>query len=191
MKFKRIFGDNFDYKLLAVCYPEDKIGKKNVDIFRKKMREWNDTYYLYDFFSQNYTDLQHPCWGGLTIDDAIDKVLDEAQDFEAELKAIETKQPGYENVPLNEIFKNLHKDEFLLRASNSMQKKAKPYFPNPMLRFYAIELDGCFIITGGAIKLIEKMEGIYFENEVRKLKQLQEYFRIEQIVSKEGLFEDL
>jgi hypothetical protein len=135
--------------------------------------------------------LQHPCWGGLTIDDAVDKILDEAQDFEAELKAIETKKPGYENVPLNEIFKNLHKDEFLLRASNWMEKKAKPNFYNPMLRFYAIEFDGCFIITGGAIKLIEKMEGIYFENEVRKLKQLQEYLRIEQIVSKEGLFEDL
>jgi len=57
-----------------------------------------------------------------------------------------------------------------------------------MLRVYAIELDeGCFVITGGAIKLTPQMTTNELINEKNRIEQVQEYLKLSGISDKAGL----
>ena len=100
--------------LWAACYPEDdgENGKPR-SVFSKLFECWNDRSYLLDFFKKNKSDLTSPFWNGLSISEAIDQVVDEALDFENELKHIELQLPGYENYTLQDIFHQLHKHELV------------------------------------------------------------------------------
>jgi hypothetical protein len=76
-----------------------------------------------------------------------------------------------------------------LNWNNEQHRKGKPDFSKPMIRLYAIELsDGTNVITGGAIKLTEKMIGDEFDIEMKNLNRVQVYLEREGINSKEGLF---
>ena len=70
--------------LWAVIYPEH--GEDASNIFKQLFDLWNDTQYLQNFFISNQKDLLNPIWKGISISDAVDQVLDEAEDFELELK---------------------------------------------------------------------------------------------------------
>ena len=57
-----------------------------------------------------------------------------------------------------------------------------------MIRIYAIELeDGTYVITGGAIKISEKMDRAHFEPEIKNIKRVQEFLKEQGITTKEGL----
>jgi len=187
MKFRRIFGNKSDCTLWAVCYREDKIRFGWVDIFRILFNKWNDTGELLKFFRENEGDLRNPFWNGISIDEAIDKVQDEAIDFEQELKFIETKQPQCTDVELRDIFQNLHEKEFILVPGNEKHRKGKPNSSPPMLRIYALELDdGSYVVTGGGIKLTNQMNDA-LSKEINNLKRVQQFLKEEGIFNKEGL----
>lgn len=186
MEFCSIFTDEEKANLWAVCYPEHEKDGVEMDIFSMLFDLWNDTEYLKVFFNDN-SDLKNPFWNYLSPDKALDKVLDEAYFFEEELNNIENSKDANKN--LKNIFKPLHENVYSINFDNEQHRKGKPDFTNPIIRLYAIELsDGTLIITGGALKLTETMEGEEFENEFKNLKRVQEYLEQEGIDSKEGLF---
>lgn len=177
-------------KLWTVCYPEDSQDDSNIDVFNKIFNQWNDTKYLQEFFLKNQNDLRRPIWEGISIDEAIDQVLNEAEAFEIELKGIELQLPGYENATFGDIFHQFHKNEFFLIKKNEQRfRKGRPDFQNPMLRLYALELEGgCFVVTGGAIKLVHKMEDSpELGAEIARLKRVEDFLRREGINSIESL----
>jgi len=193
MRVVPIFAGNTKIEecaLWSVVYPEH--GESADNIFRQLFNNWNDTEYVRGFIKDHESELKHPIWKGITKDEALEQVLDEVEDFEAELKAVESKQPGFENVTLDDIFEPLHKDEFRHRRRNESHRKARPDFSTPMLRIYAIKLsDGCFIVTGGGIKLTNSMKEAELEGEVSKIERVQDYLKREGISSREGLIEGL
>ena len=81
MKIRRIFSNRKDGRLWAVCYPGDMKGRRNIDIFQKLITLWNDTQYLTQFFSEHANELSTSFWGNMSIDNAVDKVLDEISLF--------------------------------------------------------------------------------------------------------------
>ena len=188
MKIRRIFGNRKDGRLWAVCYPGDVKGEKNIDIFQKLITLWNDTQYLTHFFLGHNNELSTSFWGYMSIDNAVDKVLDEIGDLENELYSIENKLQGFENIALSDIFKPLHTNIYSLNFSNERFRKAKPNFNKPMLRIYAIELeDQSLVITSGAIKLLKDMKGDIFEDEKYKLNKVRDFLKSEGISDAEGL----
>lgn len=146
--------------LWTICYPEDK-GEMIFDLFFDMV---NDTQFLFDYFKRNQALLKTPFWNGITIDEAIDQVLDEAFEFELELKCFEIEGPDCAGIHIRQIFEPLDKSEYMLQSKNRGLKKARTnpaFFNKQMLRVYAIGLDdGTIVITGGAIKLTGKMEGL-------------------------------
>lgn len=188
MEFHPIFTVKEECNLWAVCYLAYENNAESNDVFNELFNLWNNTEYLQNFFIEHKNELFTPFWNGMTIDNAVDQVMDEAENFEDELRAIETKEPGYENKSLNQVFEHLHDNIYSLNWSNENHRKARPNLQTPMLRLYAIELeDGTFVVTGGAIKLTQKMTGERFDTELKNLNIVEEYLKKEGIINKEGL----
>ncbi len=191
MKIVPIFEGNTkleDCDLWAVVYGKDTPIEDN--IFSQLLERWTDTEYVREFIKEHHQELQNPIWNGISRKQALNKVMEEAEDFESELKNVEAKIPGYEKTSLDDIFEPLHNDEFRLRQKNKDQVKAKPHFDKPMLRIYGVKLsDGSYVVTGGGIKLTVTMKAAGLEGEVKKIEKLQEYLEVEGITTREGLIE--
>src|ERR1700730_19128174 len=114
MKFRRIFTKSKDCKLWSVRYPEYEAKGNRDDIFRKLFDQWSDTEYLFDFFTQHKEDLTDPFLHGISIDEGIDQVLEEREQFEFELWAIQMNRPEFKQRNLDEIFKKLHRNIYSL-----------------------------------------------------------------------------
>ncbi len=191
MKIVPIFAEQENAhhcNLWSVCFPEHRVDGHDIDIFSKLFDLWNDTNYLQSFFIQHADDLLNPFWKGMSINDAIDKVIDEALDFIEELESVENQKPGYEGKTVKEIFHSLHKEEFILKGKDENFKKAKPNFTSPMLRLYGFQLeDGTIVITGGAIKLTDQMQGDHLKKEIAQIQRVKDFLSAEFIYNKEGL----
>lgn len=160
------------------------------NIFNQLFDKWTDTKQVREFFDLKVDQLFHSIWDGMTKEEAIDKVLDEAYDFEEQLKCIETREPECEDVSLDDVFEDLHKEGYALKPKNKPHKKGKPNFRNPVLRIYGLRLDdGCYIITGGGIKLTKTMKEADLQDEVTKIEKLQRFLLEEGISDKQGLLE--
>lgn len=175
--------------LWSACYEEDKENGRYVDVFTILFRKWNDIEYLNEFFDANKSDLNNPFWKNISKEEAINKVLDEAADFEDELMAIEYRKKGYEKSSISSLFVSFHKNEFLIKPKESREanfRKGKPDAKVPMLRLYGIELeDKCIVITGGAIKLTKQLNEETRKNQLNNLRKVHEYLKSENIYSKE------
>lgn len=197
MKIIPIFEGNIklnECNLWSVCYPEDR--KNAGTIFRQLFELWNDTEYLQEFFIKNQNNLLNEIWKGISIDEAVDQVLDERLDFESELKKVEAKHPGYENMELSSIFEELHKNEFRFRRQNKYHRKAKPFSEHTvaMIRIYGIELreeEGCYIVTGGGIKLTDDMKTSGLDGQIRKIERVQDFLKGENILNRNDLIQRL
>jgi hypothetical protein len=191
MEFRRIFTKAQDCSFWAACYAEDAADGKQVDIFKKKFELWEDTQYLRNFFRQNLQHLADPYWAGISVSSAIDQVLDEVYDFQLELYKTDMQKPGYEHLTIKDIFKPLHNNEYALHDDKIRQRKARTdptlYKGKSMLRIYAIELTDCLVVTGGAIKITEKMLGEYFRIERARLDQVQEFLDKHKLTCKQDL----
>lgn len=181
MEFLPIFTKAEDCNLWSAHYPEDE-----KDVFKILFDKWADTSFLFEFFTNNEERL---AFWGISVDDAIERVLDEAQHFNDELWAIETGHKGYEQLTMKDVFFPLHDNIYSLNWENEAHRKGKPdesKFKKPMLRIYAIELeDGCMVVTGGAIKLEKEMDDV----EKEKLTKVQKYLEEQKINSRQGLID--
>lgn len=190
MKIRSIFTKKGDGRLWGVGCPSSKKEAKQSDVFTELMNQFNDTQHLASFFNSHLNELNNPFWRSITVDQAIDKVIEEINNLEVELYSIELKLPDYENRSLSDVFLPLHDNVYSISFSKESYRKAKPDFIMPMVRIYALELeDGTMIITGGAIKLTKDMPGDIFDSEKSKLDKLRDFLKAENIIDIEGLKE--
>jgi len=183
MKIIRIFAPAND--LIAVRWEEDDLNE-----FEKIFDRWTDPSYLDDFFSANERDLGDPIWEGMTIAEANKKTRIEAIEFLAKIISISKIHSNERLHELEKIFVPLTPHE-TDNHQTPRQKAYGPFHPS-WLRLYAIRLNNSFVITGGAIKLTQKMnERPHTSRELLKLTRFQDYLRENGILDKDGIAEFL
>lgn len=172
------FGCSSECSLWSVAYHEIVEKGKPIDELTLLFRNWCNTEYLLKFFTNNLNDLMNPYWLGLSIEDAILSVQKEAIGFQNELRGFVLKSPTNEITTLNLIFEQLDKHEFALRSNSKNFRKGKPNYEHPLLRIYAIELEEeNYVVTGGAIKLSEKMDRPHLLEQKNKLIRVQDFLK--------------
>lgn len=181
MEFIPIFaGPN--PKLYAVLYDgEEK------DAFEQLFENWQDPAYLLDFFTEHETDLQSSFYD-CTIMEAVRITREEANDFRDLI--VETKDNGQieDTGKIYDLFKVLSESEY--RFVNLRKHKAYGPDEDTWLRIYAIEVEDCFLITGGAIKLTKRMdEREHTRNELEKLERVKNELKSLGIFDQDGLAE--
>ncbi len=184
MKIVRTFTDTeiADSQLWTIIYDRER-----TDEFNRLFDLWNDGEYLRAFFKEHISDLKTDFWENMSIRDAVEKVLNEAGIFEDMLFELGHGRPWKGKNNIKQFFQPLDNREY--NDKLYQKKKAKPESKLPFLRLYAIRLaDDSFIITGGAIKLTDKMNGKkHLEKELAKLEQVKSYLKENGIL----YFEDL
>lgn len=145
MKFDKILKNN---KLWAVRYDGD-----DDNILQKIFEQWSNPIWLVDFFTENMTDLES--YFKITdLNKAIFDTIDDSNKLQCLILDITP------DADLDRIFRPLENNrtnEIVLGKEKAKLKKSPSHAS--WLRLYAIKLEpGCYIITGGAIKLTKKME---------------------------------
>lgn len=178
MKIVSIFGD----RLFAFKYPEE-----TDDEFSRLFDLWNDPEYLEEFFETQIKDLQNGYWGKISVEEAILDTLYFAKEFEKELIELSDKNEQQQLNGLGAIFKPLSSYSYL----NRIFDKAKAR--DNWLRLYALRVEkNVYIVTGGAIKLTQKMQDRdHTNNELAKLKRCRNYLLEIGIVDVDGIIEEI
>ncbi|MEI7502685.1 MAG: hypothetical protein WCJ61_05330 [Paludibacter sp.] len=150
---------------------------KDTDELSHFMNSWNDLGYLQTYFKENEKYLTSGFFGNLSVDDAIEITLNDAERLENLLyeTAIEGKSDSTKT--LQTIFKPLFNNETNIP---SLQKtKLKGVKRNSWLRIYAIRIAAnTFVISGGGIKLTHLMqENKLLTLELQKLEITKNYLR--------------
>jgi hypothetical protein len=158
----------------------DETSYEGVNEFRRLLNQWTDRDYLAEYFLRNKKQLQSEFWNQVIngnpydlveVTKAVDLTIEETLEFEEEILGLANGKDGR---GLGEIFIPLHKE--IREESEKHEFKAYGIFENSWLRFYAIEIEGIYFISGGGIKLTKKMEdseGLSIELE--KLKKVYDY----------------
>jgi hypothetical protein len=166
MKVHRIFAAIKD-QLYAVSYDENE-----KDALVKAIEDWGDVAYLTDFFELHLKDLQSGFYGPITVERAVLKTIDEAEDLFDELYRLAED----EHAILNVLFKPLDDREY--RSYEFQKHKAYGLTTKSWLRLYAIRWDSAFVITGSAIKLTHSMqEREHTLLELRKLEMVRNFLK--------------
>ena len=158
--------------LLAVKFE----GKESQE-FRLLFTNWQDIEYLRQFFKDNIRDLQSGFFGNITVDEAVKCTIEESEEMEAYiLNVAKTGQIDLSASLQNLIFTPLHKYN---ESNVHLQSKAYGLTKPSWLRIYAIRIGpNHYVVSGGAIKLTETMNGVpHLENELKKLKLTREYLK--------------
>lgn len=137
MKITTIFAK----KIFAIVRPEFHENE-----FRRYLSIWNDVEYLKNFYDENKDIiLQNPYLKIKNVHDFIEQIFDETELLE------ESIEEHFKNNILNELFNYLFKK---ITPQNHSYKKIK----QTLLRIYGIKLEDEYLVTGGAIKITEKMQ---------------------------------
>ncbi len=165
MKIVCIFAE----KLYAVQYDENSINE-----FRRLLNQWNDMEYLFEFTQENNIK---------ESSDFIDEIIEDAYELDIFLNQLNNNKQS-----LNQYFENLRVSEPIIL---SLQKGKRNKRGRSKLRLYAIKIDTeVFLITGGAIKITQKMqEHPDTSNELKKLNKVRG-FLIEKNITFEDAFYD-
>ena len=145
--------------------------------------QWNNPEWLVDFFLANMADLES-FFKITDINQAIYDTIDDSHRIQCLILDISPE------ADLDKIFRPLENS----RTSEMLLSKEKARIRNRQqhaswLRIYAIKLEpGCYIITGGAIKLTRTMEEReHTLQELRKMEQVRDYLISNQAIDAEGL----
>lgn len=144
----------------ALEYNELYFEKDEFAIFRAKLK---DPLYLHSFYMENEALLKEQYWRGISRDRFVADTIASYPTIFSDFKK-EFKQKN-----LYDLFEPLDKKDVAIRKQNEQGKcphrlvrlKSRyGYIANKVpFRIYAIEVDtDCFIITGGAIKIVEEMK---------------------------------
>jgi len=161
------------------------MGEKEDEI-SKCIENWFNSEYLFKFFSMHFDDLNSGHYEKpITIQQAIKHTREEAATLFQTLEnlAITGANGGYEN--LSSAFEPLDNNEY--RLKELQQVKAKTKSQKRWLRIYAIKISpNTFIVTGGAIKLVEKIrESPHLIKEKQKLEDIKIFLQEEGIFDQE------
>lgn len=131
---------------------------------------WTDPIYLEEFFEENKTDLFSGFYGAITIEEAIEKTIEEADELFNDLLTLTRDE-------LNILFEPLDDTEYKL--INFQKRKAKGTRYKSWLRIYAVGFYESFVITGGAIKLTKKMQDRkHTQDELDKLERMRNLLKL-------------
>ncbi len=168
MKIHHIFVLRKD-RLYAVSYDEMEDHVLD-DLYDK----WTDVQYLEKFFNQHECDLRTAFYGYISIEEAIERTIEEAEELHEKLYDLAQKEPSNQ---LDTLFRPLNDNVYVFE--NYQKSKAKGlYSRKSWLRIYAIRYDDIYVITGGAIKLTLKMEGRrHLEKELKNLDTVRDYLK--------------
>ena len=149
--------------------------------------QWNNPEWLVDFFLANMADLES-FFKITDINQAIYDTIDDSHRIQCLILDISPE------ADLDKIFRPLENS----RTSEMLLSKEKARIRNRQqhaswLRIYAIKLEpGCYIITGGAIKLTRTMEEReHTLQELRKMEQVRDYLISNKAIDAEGLVDFL
>lgn len=156
--------------LLAVKYSDQEF-----DEFERCFDNWADIQYLSDFFNANKSYLKNGFYGKVTIKQAINRTLEEAEALEEYL--IDATISGEEDIyqSLQTIFKPLRSDEYELKDLQKSKAYGSRY--KSWLRIYAIRIaHNTYVISGSAIKLVATMnDDELLQKELFKLEITKKY----------------
>lgn len=176
MKIIPIFGKN----LFAIQYTGE-----TQDEFAKMFDLWQDPEYLEEFFEKHKLDLINSFWGIVSIEDAIIKTFEYAQEFEKKLYELSKQNETNQLRGLDEIFKPLSDSKAPIFPFDKSKAKAT------WLRLYALKIENnIYVITGGAIKLTRTMnEREHTAKELSKIDKTRRFLIEEGIADADGLIE--
>lgn len=168
MYFDRIF----DSVLYAVRYKNNEDNE-----YDRLMELWDDAEHLFNYLTTN----KHYLPKNETLRQLLNQIIDDHETLDDLL--IKTCEGA--ETSLSQFFQPLHNSEYRL-TELSLQKKRLNY-----LRLYAVKIDSnTFIVTGGAIKLVQRMqEHPDTELELQKLNQVRQFLRENQITDNLSLTE--
>lgn len=125
----------FDNQLFSFHFENEKFNE-----IERLLNNWSNTEFLFNYAKVNKVSDQIAF---------VRSILSQVEKIENMLFLIAQK-----NYPIRQLFKPLELSE---NSRNLSLQKGK--IKNNQLRLYAIKIDAtCFIITGGAIKMSQKME---------------------------------
>lgn len=155
------------------------------DELTKCMDNWFDVEYLDSFFTTHKNDLNSDHYGKnrISISDAISFTREEAYElFERLQNLANNKALKGKAQALSVAFKPLDNGE--ITPQDLQEKKGKSRVKERWLRIYAIGISpDTFIVTGGAIKLVHKMnERQHLRDELKKLKKVKSYLVKKKII---------
>jgi hypothetical protein len=166
--------------LFAIRYKPD-----GLDELERLFDDWQDVVYLEEFFEKHQEDLKSGFFDPVpSVEDAVLITRSEAKRLEKLLK----KTLNSANPTLHDLFVPLTQNEqstipFPRQKSYGDRKKS-------WLRIYAIRIDDCYLITGGAIKLTGRMDDRDHTNiELSKMNKCLEFFKEQGIEDIQGFIE--
>ena len=191
MKFMPIFTEPEYCDLWSTCYPEHEINEEIKDIYSILMDDkWSDDKYLLEFIKQNEECLNDNYWTGVDMFEIINNIKIEMASFDEELYLADQNKQMNNSRSLDKIFLKLHQNIYSLNTFNETYRKARPNLSRSIIRLYGIELsDKTIIITGGTLKLKQKMIGENFDIELKNLKRVQTYLNKQGIIDRTGLID--
>ena len=189
MKFMPIFTEPEYCDLWSTCYPEYEINEEIKDIYSMLMDDkWSDDKYLLEFIKHNEECLNDNYWAGVDMFEIINNIKIEMASFDEELYLADQNKQMNNSRSLDKIFLKLNQNIYSLNTFNETYRKARPNLSRSIIRLYGIELsDKTIIITGGTLKLKQKMIGENFDIELKNLKRVQTYLNKEGIIDRTGL----
>lgn len=167
----------FDKVLYAFRYD----GVEN-NAYQILMDRWTDTSYLYDFFTKHQEDIpKNKSIAGMVK--RISKDIDALDDW-----LYEMDEDGA--VSIDELFRPLfnQNNRNVVLAKQKAKGHKKSY-----LRIYALRIEkGCYVITGGAIKLSHLMEDrAHTEIELNRLEQCRQFLEDNRVLDDDSFYEFL
>ena len=179
MKFDKILENN---TLWAI---REDDAEDNV--LQQLFEQWNNPEWLVDFFMENMSDLE----SYFMITDINQAIYDTIEDSERIQCLILDISPDADLDKLFRPLNNSRTSEMLL-GKEKARIKERPNHAS-WLRIYAIKLEpGCYIITGGAIKLTRTMqEREHTLRELNKMEIVRNYLINEGAIDADGFVDFL
>jgi len=147
------------------------------DEFRSLFDFWNDPELLEDFFERNRADLAQDRYQHPSIEDAVLWTLEESTILQQILykRALQGQKDSHNT--LQTLFRPLEPKD--VRSLSYQRNKVYGRRHKGWLRIYAIRLHpNTFVVTGGAIKLTQRMEERkHTQHELVKLERVQQFLK--------------
>jgi hypothetical protein len=177
MKITTIFAIK-EFVLYSVAYDNNEME------FKRLFDLWiNDFEYLESFFENNKHDLQSGYFGNITVEEAIERTIDNAVKLRKRFFNIANNIEG-DSINMQQLFRPLHNNEYQLKSLSKEKSK------RDWLRIYAIRISkNTYVIAGGAIKLTSTMneQDSHLLLELKKL-EITKQFLIENGLTDESDF---
>jgi hypothetical protein len=169
--------------LLSIQYD----GEENCE-FDKLFDYWENAEYMVDFCLEHAVDVYIKFGYAIDPEAAAQELMDEADDLLEML--VRLARGNRETGILQHLFKPLNNHEFnIVELQLSKGSATTKLRKNTRLRIYAVRIgDNTYVVTGGAIKLTDRMEQRDHTNkELTKLKMVRSWLKSEGISYPEDL----